>query len=129
MEVLKIAGVLLLCAVCALILKRVDSPMYAAAVCAGALGALYICLPKISDIVDTVVAIANDSGSSEYFPIVLKVAAASLICDFAADVCSGCDSPDLAKAVTVAGKFEIIFISLPLFTELYRLAVSFLREP
>ena len=127
MDILKITGILFLSALTALILKRTGSILCTASVCAGAVFALFFCVPKISDIVNTAIAMINDSGVSEYFPIVLKVAVVSIICDLASDLCCGCESPTLAKAVTVAGKFEMIFISLPLFTELYRFASSFVK--
>ena len=129
MEIMKITGMLLLSALTALILRRTGSPLHTAAVCAGAAAALFMCVPKISDIVNTAISMINDSGVSEYFPIVLKVAAVSLICDLASDLCTGCEAPTLARAVTVAGRFEILFISLPLFTQLYRFAASFIEEP
>ena len=128
MDVLKITGILLLSALVALILRRTGSPLHTAVVCAGAVAALFLCVPKISDIVNTAIAMINDSGVSEYFPIVLKVAAVSLICDLASDLCAGCEAPTLAKAVSAAGKFEILFISLPLFAELYRFAASFIED-
>ena len=127
MDVMKIAGTVLLSAVVALILKKTGSPLYTAVLCAGAVASFSVCLPRITDIVDTAVSIANDSVLNDRFPIVLKVAAAALICDLASDICDGCESPVLAKTVSTVGKFEILFISLPLFVELYGYAVSFVE--
>ena len=127
MDVMKIAGTVLLSALAALILKKTGSPLYTAALCAGVVAAFSVCLPRITDIVDTAVSIAGDGALSDRFPIVLKAAAAALICDLASDICAGCEAPVLAKTVSTVGKFEILFISLPLFLELYGCAVSFVE--
>ncbi len=128
MDVLRIAGILFLSAIVALILRRTGSPLHSAVVCAGIVAAVGVCLPKIADAVETAKMIANESGAYRFFPTVLKVAVAALVCDVAADVCSGCDSPVLSKTVSTVGKIEILFIALPLFTELYRYASSLVSQ-
>ena len=126
MDIAKICGIMIAASVAALILRRFGTSFEAALTVAVTVSVAAIFVPKISDVVNTVITIASDGGASEVFPIVLKVTAVALICDMTSDICKGCGSLSLAKTVSVAGRFEILFISLPLFASLYKNAVSFL---
>ncbi len=128
MDILKICGTALLAAVCALVAKHLGSPVHTALALSGIVALVMLCLPKISDIVNTAIAVASDGAVSDVFPVVLKVCAVALICEVASEICSACDAPSLSKAVTAAGRFEMIFLALPLFTRLYAEASSFLAS-
>ena len=128
MDILKICGVTLLAAVCALVAKHMGSPVHTALAVSGIVAVTALCLPKITDTVNTAIAIANDSPVSDVFPVVLKVCAVALICDVSSEICAACDNLQLSRAVITAGRFKMIFLALPLFTRLYAAASSFLSS-
>ncbi len=69
--------------------------------------------------------IEQDSRAAEFFPVVLKVTAVSLICEMCSHLLEAAEEIALSKVLLAAGKIEIIVLSLPLFKALYDSARSF----
>lgn len=124
MDIVRICGVAIVCAVLAAILKNIGSPLYSALTAGGICLAASLLIPKISEIVNAAIDIEREGGASGYFPVVLKVAAASLICEFCADILTSSGDAAMTKALLTAGRIEILFLSLPLIKELFTLALS-----
>ena len=124
MDIVKICGAALIAAVGAIVMKQLGSPLRAAVVICGTVSVLLVCLPSVTQIVNAAIDIERDAPVSEVFPVVLKVTAVALICEVCALLCEGAGEPTLSKAISLAGKFEIILIALPLFSRLYRSAAE-----
>lgn len=124
MDIVKICGAALLCALVAAILKKLGSPTWCAAAVVGVIGAALFVLPKIKGIVDSVGTMASGTPVAEKFPIVLKVCAAAVLTEICADVCAATGEHDLSKSLSAAGKIEMIYLSLPLIKELFDCASS-----
>ena len=123
-ELLKAFGVAILCLAVSSILKKLESPFAAALITVCIISIIIFILPKIKEVVDTAVEIGSGSAVSVYFPVILKICAVAFIGETAADIASSAGEAYLSKAISFAGRCEIVVLSLPLIRELVSSAES-----
>ena len=117
-------GVAILCIAAATILKKLGSPFAVAVISVCILSIILFVLPKIEVAVDAAVEIGSASSVSAYFPVIFKICAAAFIAEAASDVALSAGEANLSKAISFAGRCEIVALSLPLIKELVNSAES-----
>ncbi|MBQ7669397.1 MAG: hypothetical protein IJS45_01605 [Clostridia bacterium] len=123
-ELLKALGVAILCIAASTILKKLGSPFAVALVAACILSIVMIIMPKMKEVIDVASEIGSGSSVSAYFPVILKICAVAFIGEIASDIASSSGEANLSKAISFAGRCEIVFLSLPLIKELVNGAES-----
>lgn len=118
MNLLTTLGVGLLTATSALLLKELKSPIAPLVTLSGGILLLLSVFSRLSPIVtwaeglsDTLPAVVGETVS--------KVLAAGVLTSFGADTCNELGATSLATKLELAGKLEILLLSLPLFKELF----------
>ena len=69
-DVIKICGILILCAIASSVLRRLGTSVSLALVTSGVIAASFYCIPKISDAVNSAIDIIRESGAGDTFPYV-----------------------------------------------------------
>ena len=118
MDMVKICGAVVICALTAVLLKQLGTPLHVAVLIAGSIAAVIFVIPKISEIVELALDAGSDVEGVSYIPTVLKVAGAALICDVSCEIANGAGAPSLSKVLGAAGKIEIVYLSLPVLRDL-----------
>ncbi len=114
MDVLKLAGVAICAAMTAMILRRMRPETGAAVALAGAVMMAALLLPRLTEVISGVTAIARLGGLTDgYVTQLLKVCGVSLLMDFAAQTCRDAGEPGLAAKVELGGRVTLIALSLP----------------
>lgn len=114
-EILKLCAAAVICAFICFILKEfIPSFTSITAVC-GVVLIFAFAVNGISQIMDFVLEIEALSPSNSNISIVAKAFSVMLLSELSADICIRAGEEPLAKALTFAGRIEIIIISLPVF--------------
>lgn len=66
--------------------------------------------------------VSEQSGSGNYFSLMLKALAISICCRMSAEICRDCGETSLASRVELAGKAGIVIISIPVIRQLLSIA-------
>ncbi len=123
-EIYKLCAVALLCCFLCFVIKGV-SPLFTALLSLTGLVLIFgAVIPDIKMISDFAAGYLEHDSVSEGFKLVLKGCAVMLITEITADLCTRADEPLLAKALTAAGKTEIVIIALPLLKTVIETALS-----
>jgi stage III sporulation protein AD len=118
--ILKIFAVVLICVAVGSVIKLVRGEMAFAVRIAGLLVAFGMIILS-SDVLLRDVSDALDAGSfSEYAELILKSLGIAVLTHVAAAVCRDCGEGGLAGAVELAGKIEILLLSLPMIERLLK---------
>lgn len=122
MDILKICGATLICAICCMILKKFDGPFSSSAsiICTVLLAAA--AMGAVGKIVSFVSETSAGMPMAPYLPCVWKSVGVMFVTEYSAQVCEEAGEVNLAKALCIAGRIEMTVIALPLFSELASLA-------
>lgn len=118
MNLLATVGVGVLAAISALILKECKSPIAPLFALSSGLVLLLSLVPRLSPVI-TWAGMLSESLPSVVGETVGKVLAAGLLTSIGSDVCCELGAPSLGAKLELAGKVEILLLSLPLFGELF----------
>ena len=118
MTLLSTLGIGVLCAVAALVLKECKSPLAPLLTLLGGILLLLCLLPRLSPLV-TFAQTLEGALPHAVGETVGKVLATGFLCSIGSDVCTELGAPTLAGRLELAGKIEILLLSLPVLTELY----------
>lgn len=125
MNVMKIAGLAMLGAVGALILRRLRPEMGQVLALAAGVLLLAMCMPMLGEIIRGVSALAQTGGvTDETTAPLLKVTAISLMTDFAAQTCRDAGENGLALKTELAGRILMLSLALPAMQTLLSLILS-----
>lgn len=114
MDVMKMAGLSVLAAVAAVILRRLRPEMGMALSLAAGIMLLAMAFPLLSEVVSGLGALAKQGGVGDaYLMQLLKVAGISLLTDFAAQTCRDAGEDGLALKTELAGRVMLISLALP----------------
>lgn len=118
MNLLTTLGVGLVAAVSALLLRECKSPLAPFVTLSCGLILLLALFSRISPILSWAQAL-SDSLPTAVGETVGKVLAAGLLTSIGSDICIELGAPALGAKLELAGKIEILLLSLPLFGELF----------
>ncbi len=114
MDVMKMAGLSVLAAVAAVILRRLRPEMGMALSLAAGIMLLAMAFPLLAEVVSGLSALAKQGGVGDaYLMQLLKVAGISLLTDFAAQTCRDAGEDGLAMKTELAGRVMLISLALP----------------
>lgn len=125
---IKIIGLILISLALAVIFKgqKNEYVFLIGAVCVAAVSFFVInaLSPAAKEIKDIISKTAN---GAEYFKIAFKALAVALISEFAANLCRDSGQSALSFAAELGGKSVIFILCVPLFTDILKTAVGFLK--
>ena len=128
MDVMRMAGLSVLAAVAALILRRMRPEMGMVLALAAGVMLLALALPVLGEVIGGIAALAQQGGVKDaYLTQLLKVAGVTLLTDFAAQTCRDAGESAIASKIELAGKAAIVIISLPVFTSLTEIVTSLIN--
>lgn len=114
MDVMKMAGLSVLAAVAAVILRRLRPEMGMAVSLAAGIMLLALAVPLLSEVVGGLASLAQQGGVGDtYLQQLLKIAGISLLTDFAAQTCRDAGEDGLAMKTELAGRVMLISLALP----------------
>ena len=111
-------GIGVLTALAALLLRECKSPLSSLLTLSGGILLLLGFFPRISPILSWAQSLAG-TLPSVVGETVGKVLAAGLLTSIASDVCTELGAPSIGAKLELAGKLEILLLSLPLLGELF----------
>lgn len=122
MSYVKIIGAAVCAAVFALLLKEQKSPF-------GQLLSAVLCVAlsvsavnEFGDSLSEVADVFSGDGFNGYTKTLAKALGVSLLCEWSGDICKDLGERTLASRIELAGKAEILVLSLPLIAELLETA-------
>ena len=118
MSALTSVGLGVLCAVAALVLRECKSPLAPLLTLLGGILLLMVTLPRLSPLLSWVETLES-SLPSMVGEAVGKVIAVGFLCSVGNDMCLSLGAPTLGEKIELAGRVEILLLSLPVLTELY----------
>lgn len=105
-----------------IVLRRTNSDLaLIASAVAGVLVFAYI-LNGLTPFFDFLGELADESGVSAYFSVMLKALGISACCRIGSEICKDSGENALASKVELAGKVSIVILSLPLVKQLLEIA-------
>ena len=114
MDVMRMAGLSVLAAVAALILRRMRPEMGMVLALAAGVMLLALALPVLGEVIGGIAALAQQGGVKDaYLTQLLKVAGVTLLTDFAAQTCRDAGESGLALKTELAGRVMLIALALP----------------
>ena len=117
---LKIFAIALISVSVGAVIRLVRGEMVFAVRIAGILLVFGIMLISLDTLLRDASAAFDTGGFSEYVEIILKALGVAILTHVASSICRDCGEAGLAGAVELAGKIEIILMSLPLIERLLR---------
>lgn len=125
MNVMKIAGLAILGAVGALILRRLRPEMGLVMALAAGILLLVMCMPMLGDIISGISALAQKGSVTDGTTAqLMKVTAISLMTDFAAQTCRDAGENGLALKAELAGRILMLSLALPAMQTLLSLILA-----
>ncbi len=126
-DILRLSGICIL-GLCAALLLREKNTTFALLCTAAAVIAIALYLLEGSALtaVQAIADAAKETAFSSYVVILLKALGIAYISAFTAELCKSAGEEMLASAVVLAGKGELILLSLPLISRLLEIAAELL---
>ncbi len=121
-DIIKILGVAIMCACVAAVIKSTNKDfgsivkVVSAAILAG--GVIICASPLIEFITD----ISEGSQINTYLSVMLKALGIAFLTHICASVCRDCGEQTIAGYAELAGKIEMLIISLPLIEDLIKIS-------
>ncbi len=127
MDLFKILGIGLITCITSLIVKQVKPDVASIISIAGGVVILLMVVDYVGQIFDVFKVVMNKTGlPSNLFSIVLKIVGIGYLTEFAGNICSDAGSNSLADKILLAGKIMILFMSLPIITNIIDIVVDLL---
>lgn len=127
MEVVKIVGIGLVTCMCVIIVKPIKPEV---AIIVGICGGILVLSQTINyifDIVTTFTSIVEKTGlNTNLLKIVLKIVGIGYLCEFSANLCADTGNTSIGEKIIFAGKILILFISLPIVTNIIDIIMELL---
>ncbi len=124
MEILKICGIAVLCAILGAVLGRTIGGMASAVRIAGLCAVLGGVAAIAGEISGGAYELAVLGASAEYVSVMGKALGISLAVRICSDVCRDCGEGTVASAVESAGKLTLVLLALPLLSSLAEKALG-----
>ncbi len=127
MDLFKILGIGLITCIAGLIVRQVKPDVASIIMIAGGVVILLMVVDYVAQIFDVFKVIVDKTGlSSNLFSIVLKIVGVGYLTEFAANICADTGSSSLADKILLAGKIIILFMSMPIITNIVEIVVGLL---
>ncbi len=125
MNIVAIAGISIIAAILAVMMKRYHQEYSIIISIAAGVIILFEIFANLSPAVRQINTLLSSAGlSAEYTAILFKALGVCFLAQFAADSCRDAGESALASKVELAGKIAIVVLSLPLFESIANTAVG-----
>lgn len=108
--IIKISGFAIICALCALIIKKLNATIGIGITLAGVLTISGAALFFFGDSLTLLRQIAEMGGNGKYFEVMLKALSVAFISQISSNVCRDCGESSIAMGVELVGKLEILLL-------------------
>ena len=122
MDIFRICGVAILCAVLGAVLGRALGGTAVAVRLAGLCLILGAAVSVAEDITEQIAAWGADVGAYSYIELMLKALGVAVLCRICSDVCRDCGEAGIAASVESVGKLSIVLLAMPAVGELIEYA-------
>ncbi|MBR4407999.1 MAG: stage III sporulation protein AD [Clostridia bacterium] len=127
MDIFKILALAILTCIATIIVKQVKPDFASIVAIAGGVVILLFILNYLGDILSVFQGIISKTGlSPSLFSTILKIIGIGYLTEFTANLCNDSGNSSLATKVGLAGKVIILFISLPIITNLIEIILEIL---
>ena len=129
MDIVTIAGVVVVAAFLAVILRQQRPEQALAVSLAAGLGILALVVSKALPVIDTLRELLESAALPvEYGAILFKALGICLLTQLAADACRDAGEAALASKAELAGKLLLLTLALPLFEKIAQTAASLISD-
>lgn len=119
MDIIKILAIAILTCIATLIVKQVKPDFASLVAITGGIVILLMLIDYVNEILSVFQYVIEKSGlSPTIFTTILKIIGVGYLTEFTANICIDSGSSSLASKVTLAGKIIILFMSLPIITNI-----------
>ena len=122
MSIYSVCGICICGAVTVLLLKELRRELIPVIIIGIGVTVLVSLLPKIGESVSFIRELAAYADSG-YTGVVIRALGIAYLTSVATELCRSCGEPSLVSYIETAGKTEILILSIPLFRELFRMAL------
>lgn len=127
MEIFKIIGVGLLTCFLAIIVKQIKPEFYIFIVITGSIIIFLMVLDKFTAVINYFAKIFERTNiDSNVFLLILKIVGVAFLTEFASGLCVDSGSASLGDKIVFAGKILILFMALPIITNLIEMIIEML---
>ena len=127
MDIFKILAIAILTCIASLIVKQVKPDFASLVSLAGGVVILLLLINYISSILDVFRGLIEKANlSPTLFSSILKIIGIGYLTEFTANLCSDTGNSSLATKVGLAGKIIILFLALPIITNLIEVIMGIL---
>ena len=123
----KIIGVALFSLICYLIIKPIKPDVAIFISIAGSIIVVLMCVDMLVDVFDVLTGFVNKIGiDNQIFAVVLKIVGVGYLTEFSSSVCCDAGNTLLSDKIIFAGKVFILFLSMPIVTNLLNMIIELL---
>lgn len=127
MEIFKIFGIGIITCFLAIMVKSIKPEFYIFIVLAGSLLILFLVVKNINIIISNFSNILQRFNIDySFFIVILKVLGIAYLTEFASSICLDTGNSSLADKIVLAGKVTVLYMSLPIITNLLNLIIEIL---
>lgn len=127
MDILKILAIALLTCVASLIVKQVKPDFASLVAISGGVVILLMLVGYIENIIGVFGSLINKTNlSPSLFATILKIIGIGYLTEFTANICNDAGISSLAGKAQLAGKIIILFLALPIITNLIEIIMGIL---
>lgn len=127
MDIFKILAIAILTCIATIIVKQVKPDFASIVAIAGGVVILLFVLTYLGDIFGVFKDLVKQTGlSPTLFSTILKIIGIGYLTEFTVNLCNDSGNSSLASKVGLAGKVIILFVSLPIVTNLIEIIVEIL---
>ncbi|MBP3389810.1 MAG: stage III sporulation protein AD [Clostridia bacterium] len=127
MDIFKILAIAILTCIASLIVKQVKPDFASLVSLAGGVVILLLLINYISSILDVFRGLIDKANlSPTLFSSILKIIGIGYLTEFTANLCTDTGNSSLASKVGLAGKIIILFLALPIITNLLEVIMGIL---
>ena len=127
MDIFKILAIAVLTCIASLIVKQVKPDFASIVAISGGIVILLFVIQYVEEIIGVFQGLIHKTGlSPTLFSSILKIIGIGYLTEFTSSICSDCGNTSLASKVGLAGKIVILFLALPIITNLLEVIMGIL---
>ena len=127
MEIVKIVGIAIITTISFLVVKQTKTEFAPLVLIVGGVLLLMFAINYIEEILGAFTSILDKTGlSANIFKICLKIVGVGYLTEYTASICNDAGCQSISEKVLLVGKLMILFISLPIITNIIDILVEIL---
>lgn len=110
--IIKISGLAIICAVCALILRKLNTGLSVGVTLVGSVIIISAAFLGAQEIFSTISEISESQDSIRYVRIMLKALGVAVMTHISSGICRDCGESSIASSLEIVGKLEILMLCI-----------------